>query len=110
MSPAQKRLRELRDRQSRERGRMAELALADELNDEQRQELDTIEKGTPDLERQLRAAQVAVDDEDRQTKVETGTAQGDAEQRGADRVARPVRGRALPDRRAQRSGPRRCGG
>ena len=63
MSPAQKRLRELRDRQSRERGRMAELSVVDELNDEQRQELDTIEKGTPDLERQLRAAQVAVDAE-----------------------------------------------
>ena len=53
MTPAMKRLRELRDRQSKERGKMAELAMADELSDEQRAELDTIERGTPDLERQL---------------------------------------------------------
>ena len=50
MTSNQKRLRELRDRQSKERGRMAELSVVDELNDEQRSELDTIEKGTPDLE------------------------------------------------------------
>ena len=52
MTPTHKRLRDLRDRQSRERGRMAELSLLDELTDEQRSELDAIEKGTPDLERQ----------------------------------------------------------
>ena len=63
MTAAQKRLRELRERQSKERGRMAELAVADELNDEQRSELDTIERGTPDLERQLRAATIAVEAE-----------------------------------------------
>ena len=40
-----KKLRELRERQSRERGRMAELALLDELSDEQRSELDVIERG-----------------------------------------------------------------
>ena len=34
MTTAQKRLRDLRERQSRERGRMAELSLADELTDE----------------------------------------------------------------------------
>ena len=50
MTEAQKRLRDLRDRQSRERGRMAELAIVDDLTDEQRSELDTIERGTPDLE------------------------------------------------------------
>ena len=61
MTPAQKRLRELRDRQSRERGRMAELALVDELSDEQRSELDEIERGTADLERQLRAGVIAVE-------------------------------------------------
>ena len=60
---------------------MAELGLVDDLNDETRAELDTIENGTPDLERQLRAAQVAVDDEDRASIVETGTPTGDAEQR-----------------------------
>ena len=52
MTPTQKRLRDLRDRQSRERGRMAELAIVDDLTDEQRSELDTIEHATPDLERQ----------------------------------------------------------
>ena len=63
MTPAQKRLRELRERQSKERGRMAELGMVDELTDEQRAEFDTIERGTPDLERQCRAAQIAVDAE-----------------------------------------------
>ncbi len=42
MTPTQKRLRDLRDRQSRERGRMAELAIVDDLTDEQRSELDTM--------------------------------------------------------------------
>ena len=68
MTSAQKRLRELRDRQSKERGRMAELSLIDELGDEQRAELDTIEKGTPDLERQTRAAVVALEDEEKETE------------------------------------------
>ena len=54
MTNAQKPLRE---RESRERGRMAELALVDE----QRRELDTIERGAPDLERQIRATVVAVE-------------------------------------------------
>ena len=73
MTAAQKRLRELRERQSKERGRMAELGLVDELSDEQRGELDTIEKGTPDLERQIRGATVAAEDEEK-----------DAETRAAD--------------------------
>ena len=102
----QKRLRELRDRQSRERQRMAEpsmthldgtgdgnlvvntpafptrspanpgfvhlnmvlgcppILLVDDLSDEQRTELDQIERGVPDLERQIRAAVVAVEDEE----------------------------------------------
>ena len=60
MTEAMKRLRALKERQSRERGRMAELSREDELTDETRSELDTIEKGTPDLERQIRAAQIAV--------------------------------------------------
>ena len=34
MTPAQSKLRQLRDRQSKERGRVAELAVADELTDE----------------------------------------------------------------------------
>ena len=64
MTAAQKRLRELRERQSRERQRMAELGMAAELTDETRAELDRIEAGTPDVERQIRAATVAVEAED----------------------------------------------
>ena len=84
MTPAQNRLRQLRERQSRERGRMAELAMADELSDEQRNELDIIEKGTPDLERQLRAAQIAVDAEEADQRAAGDAArqpEGDAEDR-----------------------------
>ena len=59
---------------------MAELAVADELSDEQRSELDAIERGTPDLERQLRAATIAVETET--ADAETRTADDpDAEQR-----------------------------
>ena len=68
MTSAQKRLRDLRERQSKERGRMAEISLADELGDEHRAELDTIEKGTGDLERQLRAAVIALEDEEREAE------------------------------------------
>ena len=63
MTDAQKRLRELRERQSKERQRMAELSRVESLDDEQRAEFDRIETGTPDMERQLRAAQVAVEAE-----------------------------------------------
>ena len=80
MTNAQKRLRDLRDWQSRERGRMAELSLIDELSDEHRAELDTIEKSTPDLERQLRAAIVALEDEEKETETRAAT-EPDAEQR-----------------------------
>ena len=44
---------------------MAELAVVEELTDEQRSELDVIEKGTPDLERQMRAATIALEDEEK---------------------------------------------
>ena len=60
---------------------MAELGMAESLTDETRSELDAIETGTPDLERQLRAAAVAVDTEDRDSTIETGTTAPDAEQR-----------------------------
>ena len=80
MTPTQKRLRGLRDRQSRERGRMAELSLVDELTDEQRSELDAIEKSTADLERQLRAATVALEDEEREAETRAVN-EPDAEQR-----------------------------
>ena len=61
MTPIQLKLKSLRERRSRERQRMAELAVADSLTDETRAELDQLETGTPDLERQLRAATVAVE-------------------------------------------------
>ena len=64
MTAAQKRLRDLRARQSQERGRMAELGMVEALTDETRAELDTIESGTPDLERQIRGATVAVETEE----------------------------------------------
>ena len=51
---------------------MAELSREDSLTDETRAELDGIEKNTPDLERQLRAAQIAVDSEDREAKDKGG--------------------------------------
>ena len=78
MTNAQTKLRQLRERQSRERGRMAELAIADELTDEMRSELDGIEGATPDLERQLRAAQIAADTEG---EAETRIAAPDTEMR-----------------------------
>ena len=77
MTPAQTKLRQLRDRQSKERGRVAELAVADELTDETRAELDTIETGTPDLERQIRAATLAVETEE--TEQRDAAATGDKE-------------------------------
>ena len=80
MTSSQRRLRELRERQSKERGRMAELALVDALSDEQRSELDTLERSTPDLERQIRAATVAVEDEDKATETRTVN-EPDAERR-----------------------------
>ena len=84
MSPAQTKLRQLRERQSKERGRVAELAVADDLTDETRAELDGIETGTPDLERQLRAATVAVETEETEQRdaAATGNKDGlDAEDR-----------------------------
>ena len=60
MTPAQKKLKELRDKKSKSVQRIAELAVADELTDETRAELDTLERGIPDTERQLRACEAAV--------------------------------------------------
>ena len=70
MSPAQKRLRELLDRQSHDRQKAIELSRVDTLDDAQRTEIDEIETRAADTERQLRAARLAVEDEDRQSKVE----------------------------------------
>ncbi len=84
MTEAQKRLRELRERQSKERQRMAELSRVETLDDETRAEMDRLETGTPDLERQLRAAQSAVDVEDAEQRSAGAAArqpESDAEQR-----------------------------
>ena len=97
MTTNQKRLRELRERQSKERGRMAELALLETLSDEHRTELDTIEKGTSDLERQLRAATIAAEDEE-------------AEQRAAGAAARAPEGDAEMRERAELRSKVKLGG
>lgn len=82
MTNAQKRLAELKAKQSQQRQRMAELGLAESLTDETRAELDAIEAGTPDLERQIRAAAVAVENEEASQTVETRDNDGpDAEMR-----------------------------
>lgn len=71
MTENQKRLRELRDRESRAKQRLAELSQVESLTDEQRAELDKIEADTPDLQRQIRAASasVAADEESAETQV-----------------------------------------
>ena len=81
MTPAQKKLRELRERQSRERQRMAELGMVDELTPELRAELDEIERGTPDLERQIRGATVGVEQEDTEQRTQQTAADPDPEMR-----------------------------
>ena len=62
---------------------MAELSREESLNEETRAKLDQLESGVPDLERQLRAAQVAVEEEDREAKAKGAEAPGggDPEQR-----------------------------
>ena len=100
MTPAQTKLRQLRDRQSKERGRAAELAIVDELTDETRAELDAIETGTPDLERQLRAATKAVETEEAEQRAAGAagdTPAGDAE----DRERAELRGKARMGRYVQ---------
>ena len=94
MTPAQKRLTELRNRQSTERGKMAELSRVDSLTDEMRSELDTIEKATPDLERQIRAAMIAADDEEAEQRAAGAAArapEGDAEARERAELRRKVK-------------------
>ena len=63
---------------------MAELGMVDELTDETRAELDGIESGTPDLERQIRGATVAVETEEAEQRAAGADAAapgGDAEDR-----------------------------
>ena len=59
---------------------MAELSILDQLDDETRAELDIIEGGTADLERQIRAATTAVEAEEaEQRAAQNGEPVGDAE-------------------------------
>lgn len=74
---------------------MAELSLEDKLDTETRAELDAIEKSTPDLERQLRAAAIAVESEDRAATIDTADKPEDtdrAELRAACSLTRYVLG------------------
>ena len=92
MTEAQKRIRELRARQSKERQRMAELSREESLTDETRAELDAIEKSTPDLERQIRAAQIAADKEDSEQRTENPAGQsGDGEDRERAELRKKVK-------------------
>ena len=92
MTPTQLKLRALRQRQSRERGRMSELGLAENLTDETRAELDTIERGTPDLERQIRAATVTVEAEEAEQRA-AGAAARAPEDDAEAREVRELRGK-----------------
>ena len=76
MTPSQLRLRELRERASKERQEMAELSLLDELTTEQRSRFDALEASTPDVERLLRAATATADAEDAATVVATDIGRG----------------------------------
>ena len=91
MTDAQKRLRDLRNRQSKERGKMAELGAAETLTAETRAELDAIEAGTPDLERQLRAATVAVEAEEAEQREAGKAGEGRDVQDGEDRERAELR-------------------
>ena len=101
MTKAQKTLRELRDRQSKERQRMAELSVAGELTDETRAELDKIEDGTPDLERLARAAQVAVDAEETEQRDAAKTGEGADLHDTEDRERAELRAKARMGRYVQ---------
>ena len=94
MTPVQLKLRQLRERQSKERGRIAELAVCDTLTDETRAELDAIETGVPDLERQIRAATTAAEAEETEQRdaAATGNRDGlDAEDRERLELRKKVR-------------------
>ena len=81
MTEAQRRLRQLLDKQSHDRQRAIELSREDTLTDETRGELDQIEARAADHERQIRAARLAVEDEDAAATIDKSTAPADAEQR-----------------------------
>ena len=92
MTPAQKKFKELRERQSKERQKMAEFGLLEpgKVTDELRSEFDALEAGTPDLERQCRAAQTAVEAEEA-AQVESRTETPDGEDRERNELRGKVR-------------------
>ena len=65
MTPNQKKFLELLNRQSRERQRMAEIAAIEgDLSPEIRSELETLQNGSPGLEREFRTMCAALDADD----------------------------------------------
>ncbi len=60
MTPEQKRLHDIETRQSRARARLSELGGTTEWTDDLRAEFDALESSVPDLEREYRAAKLAV--------------------------------------------------
>ena len=84
---------------------MAELSLLDSLDAETRAELDGIEAGTPDLERQIRAAQTAVDAEDRDSVVAAATGDKPEDGERAELRAACSVGRFLVGAQTRQSGP-----
>ena len=90
MTAAQKKLRELKERQSKDRQRIVELGLADSLTEETRAELDQLETAIPDLERQLRAATLATETEETEARESATVNELDTEMR--ERIE--LRGRA----------------
>ncbi len=80
MTPAQRKLREIREEQSLSRQKMAEFSLLEKLTDEQRQEFDALEAAAPDLERRARAAMAALTEEEKAAEA-AAKAEPDSEQR-----------------------------
>ena len=74
---------------------MAELSLLDSLDTETRAELDGIEGGTPDLERQIRAATAAVETEDRDATISKASEGGAEDSERAELRSRASLGRFL---------------
>ena len=71
MTESQKRLRELRDRKSKDRQAMAEFAALDKPTPDQVTAFDALETAIPETERQLRAATLAAEAEDQDATVNT---------------------------------------
>ena len=85
MTPEQTIYRTLLDKQSQARQRMAEIAALSELSPEVRSEVDTLESGAPDVERQLRACRAAMEDAETESIVDAGA---DAPETRAERKLR----------------------